>query len=331
MTQQPAGGARYWLATIVGGVVCVGVAAALGVSQHSAAVAIVALALGGVGLLRPEIGALGILALAVPDLVATVEVGRFTVRASQVLAAGTAFGALALLLRRGTLLATLRRLAPVLGLFVGFALLAAIRLWALGAPNPVKGYAYAAWGLFVAIAVAGSLASVLRTPEQIGRGLAVLTAAIAIIAMFGIAQWTIGVAGGKPPLVTQWIGHLPRINGLSYEPSYFAMTSALALCLAVAAFLGEKSFLRQEIAAGAAAILALALVLSTSRSGWLGLAVVMLCALVIAVGRWRRLRPLQRCGLWSLLAAVLLGGLLLNVVRPDDFGEFASRSVDVTE
>jgi O-antigen ligase len=216
-------------------------------------------------------------------------------------------------------------------LFVGFVALAAIRLWALGAPNPTKGYAYAVWGLFVAVAVAGSLVAVLRTPAAIGRGIAVFTVAIALIALFGLLQWTVGVLGGHPPLVTQWIGSLPRINGLSYEPSYFAFSSVLALGLALAALLDEQAFLSYRMAGIGASVLTLALMLATSRSGWLGLGALTLFCLVVAYRRWPKLQRIQRQGIGAVLAAFVVGSVLLSVVRPADFIEIASRTVDVRD
>jgi len=316
---------------LIATVLCIGIAVALGLERDSVWVALVAALLLGVSLRRPQWGALLLLALAVPDLVATVEVGRFTLRAAQLVAAGTALGVAVELRQRGALLSTLRRIPIALWCFVAFIALALARLALLGAPNPVKGYAYAGWGLFVALAIAGSLFVVLDTRPRLARALAVFTGAIALLALFGLLQWSIGVLGGSPPLLAQWVGSMPRINGLSYEPSYFAFSTAIGCALALCALLGSASFLAPALAAAAAALTACALLLSSSRSGWIGLALLALLVVVLAVVRRRQLRRSQWIGLGAVLASLVLAGALMVTMHPADYAEMANRAMDVSE
>lgn len=328
---EPLAAWQHRAALVIAGVLCLALAVALGLARDSVWVALGAALLLGLSLLRPQWGALLLLALAVPDLVVTVEVGRFTLRAAQIVAAGTALGAAVELLRRGAVLATLRRIPPALWCFVAFGALALIRLTALGAPNPVKGYAYAGWGLFVAVAIAGSLFVLLDTRRRLARGLAVFAGAIALLALFGLIQWSIGVLGGNPPLLTQWVGSMPRINGLSFEPSYFAFSTAIGCALALCALLGSATFLSPGLAAAASALTATALLLSSSRSGWIGLATLLLLAIALIAVRRRQLRRPQWLGLGALAASLTLAGVLMVTVHPTGYAEMANRGLNVRD
>ena len=90
------------------------------------------------------------------------------------------------------------------------------------------------------------------------------------VALFGLVQFVSPVLGfGKYVLIQQWWipGVLPRLNGFSYEPSYFA-TYLLMGWVICAYLIGSKSsvFNRTHLQANLA-IITLALILSSSRMG----------------------------------------------------------------
>jgi hypothetical protein len=91
----------------------------------------------------------------------------------------------------------------------------------------------------------------------------------AIIAGFGIIQFTLPLLGLPAILVTQWWvpGFLPRANGFSYEPSYFA-TYLLIGFVSVSSLRGARSaILSPRTLSATYWILALGVILSSSRMG----------------------------------------------------------------
>jgi O-antigen ligase len=288
-------------------------------------------ALAALGLWRPQLGALAVVALAAPDLVGSVELGRFTVRASQVAALGAALGALGRALVVERLRQTVREVPLALWLMLGFGALAAGRVLLGEVPNPGKGVAYAAWSLISTGAIAGGLWAALESRADVERALRVSVLALATIACLGLLQWTIGALGGDPPLVTQWMEGLPRINGLSYEPSYFAFSTTAGLALALAAVLWQPGFLAPLPAALAGAAMVVALLLSSSRSGWIGLALLSGLAGLATSLRWRTLGRAQRRALAVLGAGYLLAAGLLATTQLDSYARMARRGLDLEE
>ncbi|MFH1811352.1 MAG: O-antigen ligase family protein [Pseudomonadota bacterium] len=287
--------------------------------------------LAALGLWNPRLGALALVVLAAPDLVGTAELGRFTLRASQVAALGMCLGVLARELGHGTLRESLRRFPRPLLLMVVFAVIAGVHV-ALGeVPNPTKGLAYVAWSLFTSLGVAGGLWLVLSTRDDVDLALRSTILAATAIAMFGLLQWLVGALGGDPPLVTQWMEGLPRINGLSYEPSYFAFSMVTVLGLALASFLRRPPLLHPLLAAGCSSVLVISLVLASSRSGWIGLAVITLCALAVIVTGWSRMERVQRRGLGVLASGYALAALLLLISSSDSYARMARRGFDLEE
>jgi len=316
---------------LVAGAAVVGLSVALGLANESVLFALGLAALAGLSLVRPELGALALIALSSADLIGTAEVGRFTVRASQLVAAAASAGLVVQLVRRGVVRETVRRLPTALWFFIAFSLVGALRLLAFGAPNPIKGYAYSAWSLFVAVAVAGSLALILDRREKVARALQVLIAALTAISLFGLVQWGVGVAGFEPPLVAQWMGGLPRINGLSYEPSYFAFSTVLGLALLLALLLGKSPVVPAQIAAACAGVQVIALTLSSSRSGWIALLILTAGFWITALRRRAWLRREQRRGLWIVAGGYLLAILLVSVVLPEVYARMARKGLDLRE
>ncbi len=90
------------------------------------------------------------------------------------------------------------------------------------------------------------------------------------IAVFGIIQFVLPLMGITPPLVAQWWipDVLARINGFSYEPSYFATYLLIGWIMVM--YLLEKRYylLPKTHLFFIALVLTVAMVLSSSRMGW---------------------------------------------------------------
>jgi hypothetical protein len=87
-----------------------------------------------------------------------------------------------------------------------------------------KSFAYCIW---LAVDIALSFALVNLFAGDRGRLQLLLNlylASYVFVAGFGIVQFVLPIAGGPALLVEQWWlpGRVPRVNGFSYEPSYFA-------------------------------------------------------------------------------------------------------------
>lgn len=110
------------------------------------------------------------------------------------------------------------------------------------------------------------------------------TASFSIISTFGVLQLILGVMG-HPVLITEWWikGVLPRVNGLSYEPSYYA-TYLIAGWIFSNRLLEEggeyPSRAAQKFCFWSATV---ALIICGSRMGWL---------MMILWASFRRLRQL---------------------------------------
>jgi hypothetical protein len=136
------------------------------------------------------------------------------------------------------------------------------------------------------------------------------------ISLFGLLQLCLGLAG-IDLLVAQWIvpGRFPRVNGLSYEPSYYS--TYLLVGWVTSLYLLEKraSFPSRRLQKACALTSTLVLILCTSKLGW-GLMLVyglvrLLRSAGVAVLR-SRIR-LRTAGLLS-TSMLFLGGLAAAVL-----------------
>jgi len=89
------------------------------------------------------------------------------------------------------------------------------------------------------------------------------------VALFGVVQFFAGIEGHEL-LITQWLIYkqIPRLNGISYEPSYFAIYMIGAWgTVAVLLDYNVQSILPRRTLQAALVLLTTVIVLSTSRSG----------------------------------------------------------------
>jgi O-antigen ligase len=133
------------------------------------------------------------------------------------------------------------------------------------------------------------------------------------VAIFGMVQFALGVIG-VDILITQWWidGVLPRINGLSYEPSYFS--TYLVPGWVFSAYLLEKRATTPNRRLLWICVISttVALVLCSSRMGWLMMLLWLVCRLAalayrIGVRGKARWRTIFVCLLAPLGLAVMIG------------------------
>ncbi len=227
-----------------------------------------------------------LLALGPSDLWLTVDAGGFTFRLAHVLAVALWAAAAARVGVLGLLRWTLG--APGMWLWLALLALQAVSI-ARGVAFPGKAVGYLAWGAFDVLVLAPAVAfHARRHPLRLSAAWWPLAAAVGV---FGLLQLALAAVGTAPMLVQQWVGARPRINALSYEPSYFAFQALVPLALMVGWWSRGLPRALALLASGVGLVLAVAVALSSSRSGWIGL------ALLALAGAWPLFR--RHRGAWS--------------------------------
>jgi len=94
---------------------------------------------------------------------------------------------------------------------------------------------------------------------------------IYFVAVFGLIQFTLPLLHLGAPLVTQWWipGVLARINGFSYEPSYFSTYLLMGWVLSIYLIRHRSKLIRRNYLWIIFVTITLAIVFSGSRMGWL--------------------------------------------------------------
>ncbi len=160
---------------------------------------------------------------------------------------------------------------PYWQFFAAFAYLFMACISALWTQNLVKSIGYLAWAVFDIVVVWWGLILWITNRTRLRQAFLFWGCGMAIDAAMGAFQWCCWLFGYFPPLAYSDGYGFPRINGFSYEPSYYALylVPGAIFFLTRFAFLGRSAW-RSALASVALALLSM---LSTSRSGWLGLAV----------------------------------------------------------
>jgi len=148
---------------------------------------------------------------------------------------------------------------------------------------------YAFWLVFNVVVIFAAV-QLFRRTDRLTTLLRWYLYSFAFCAAFGVVQLLVSVAGLGGPLVRQWwfVGVLPRVNGFSYEPSFYATYLLIGWTLALY-LIEQRSYVLMPLPRLRAIFLGItvALVISTSRMGWL------------MMGLWCSLYPLRL--LWHLL------------------------------
>lgn len=165
----------------------------------------------------------------------------------------------------------------------------------------------------------------------------------ATIALFGLLQFAAGLAGYSL-LTSQWLipHRIARINGISYEPSYFAIYMIGAWGVLAALLEIDYKLFSRRVMWGLLLTITMAMVLSSSRSGIVVMyfAYIFLCITWIIrrfyglpLGGWRLFLMIVGISVPVLILIYLLvavpdvGGLLLSGIWSGN--GFAGHSVDI--
>jgi hypothetical protein len=132
-----------------------------------------------------------------------------------------------------------------------------------------KSLAYCVW---LALDIAFSFAMVnlfSSDSEKLQLLLKLYLLSYTFIAGFGIVQFALPLAGGPAMLVEQWWlpGRVPRVNGFSYEPSYYATYLIMGLVCLGSLRRSEIAEFRSKAWTSAYILIVLALLICFSRMG----------------------------------------------------------------
>ncbi len=267
---------------------------------------------------------LGLMLTASMDKALAFQLGGFTVRAAQFFGLALFVAVLVERRRLGRPLAL-----PAAPLLAAIGYLCVSAASALPSDNPPKSAGYLVWASFDLFVVLVGLAGFTCTQQRLETALRGWWAGMALAAAMGAFQLLAWLLGFKAPLITTDISGFPRISGFNYEPSYFALyllPGALVL-LTRFAHLGGRA----KASALLSGALLLAVVLSTSRSGWLGIAVGVCLLSLRASARLGR-KAARRLGLAGAgLAAALALVLLAWPAMRANVAKMARMGMDVRE
>ena len=107
------------------------------------------------------------------------------------------------------------------------------------------------------------------------------------LAVFGIVQFALPLLGYASPFVTQWWikDRLPRVNGLSYEPSYFATYLLIGFVFLRSLRHYNSRLIRPRVLVSLYYLAGTAIVLSSSR---MGIVFLLIDVLLDAFAHWFR-------------------------------------------
>jgi O-antigen ligase len=254
------------------------------------------------------------------DRLLTMKVGSATLRAAHGLA-------LLLLLRlvftrlwrREPLNVPLRPIQPLV-MYLLVALVSSVF-----SANLSKSLGYLCWAVFDLVAVFAVVIDVARRPGGLDWLLRWWMLGALVSAGFGLLQLALGLAHLPVPLADQHLGEYPRINGFNYEPAYFALyLESVGVVLLVQVLAAHERGWRQIGKITAVMMLIGAAALSMSRSGWLGMLLLLLWVVAQSFGRPR----LQR----RLFQAVLVAGIVFtgsSLLLPERFVSFAPKMAEM--
>jgi hypothetical protein len=119
-------------------------------------------------------------------------------------------------------------------------------------------------------------------------------ASFVFVAIAGIVQFVLPLLGLHSFLVAQWIIHdkLARINGFTIEPSYYATYLIIGWILLIELRISKARIATGRLWGWAAVLMTVALILCTSKSGWVVMAIEVLARL--APLTWRGMRNALR-------------------------------------
>jgi len=232
------------------------------------------------------------------DIFLSVKIYGFTLRAAQVLLLASLLYALGETY-------TERRLRVPLGFLPLLLWTAFIFAFIPNTSFLERSIGYGAWLLLDILAIWVAV-QLFDSEEWLRVLLRWYVASFLVLSLAGVLQFAVAVTGLASPFVVQWLASgIPRINGFSYEPSYYA--SYLLLGWVFCAWMIEKGsdFVSRRLVYAAFAASTVALILATSRLGW---AMMILWGSLAAVRRVLQFKP-PKLSLGGWLLALNFTGL----------------------
>lgn len=176
----------------------------------------------------------------------------------------------------------------------------------------VRNIGYAFWLCFNVLLVFATV-QLFDTPEKIRKLCQVYLFSFFAMSLFGLVQFAIPLIGGPGIYVEQWFiqDKVARVNGFSYEPSYYATYLLTGWCLHMYLIEVKHSWFNQKFLKTSLFFITIGMVLSTSRMGWLFLVVWFLrFPLMILInfvrGELKKIHLYYLLGVSGLIASLVL-------------------------
>lgn len=138
-------------------------------------------------------------------------------------------------------------------------------------PNTVfisRNIQYGAWLVFNILVII-SIVNYFNSETKVTKLIKFYLYSFVFVSIFGLLQFLLPLLGIQPPLVTQWWigGSLARINGFSYEPSYYATYMIMGWTLCLHLLQSKSLFISRKKLTSIFLIISVSLLLSSSRMG----------------------------------------------------------------
>jgi len=234
------------------------------------------------------------------DIFLGVKIGGTQIRISQILELFFLFGAL---------LSSSYIKKPTWPLGFSYALIwgVFVLMWTPNTYDIGFSIGYSLW-LVMSLAKIFFICQIFRDYTTILRLYKVYIVTFVLISCFGILQFFAGRAGISLLVAQWWFAGFPRVNGFSYEPSYFAtyLIAGWGICVYLVE-VPNKLFTRHWNLANLS-IVSIALLLSTSRMGILVVGIYVGARILKKVYRAIFFLELNRTDLRILLAGIFIAG-----------------------
>lgn len=188
-------------------------------------------------------------------------------------------------------------------------------------PFLMRSIGYAAW-LLLDVAFVFAAVQIIDRRAKLALILRWYALSFGVLAAFGLLQFFLPFAGVHPPLVRQWWvpGRLARVNGLSYEPSYFAGYMVVGWVFVTSLIRHGSGLLSRRTFRVLAILTSLVLIVSSSRSGW----VIMLAWSTWYLFQSLKRKPVRLVAAGALLVAIGFGAVYEVQVNRQETQTFLS-------
>lgn len=133
----------------------------------------------------------------------------------------------------------------------------------------LRNIGYAIWLIFYVLVVVTTV-NLFKSKEDLKKLLSIYLFSFLFVSFYGLLQFFLSLVGLEPPFITQWWPNgIPRVNGFSYEPSYYATYLITGWVLSLYLLEKKITILDRRFLILTVAFTTLALILSSSRMGYI--------------------------------------------------------------